>query len=91
MTYSYEEYRVFYYVNQLLDWAESNALENDALERGLYYWTKGYRLKQPAQHKKENSKSYISRAGNWWKKEIDKLAAQSLKQEPGYLAHCLPF
>ena len=91
MTYSYEEYRIFYYVNQLLDWAESNALEEDALERGLYFWTKGYRLKQPAQHKKENSKSYISRAGNWWKKEIDKLAAQSLKQEPGYLAQNLDF
>ncbi len=91
MTYSYEEYRVFYYVNQLLDWAESNALEEQALERGLYYWTKGYRLRQPAQHKKESPKSYIERAGNWWKKEIAKLAAQALQQEPGYLAQNLDF
>ena len=91
MTYSYEEYRVFYYVNQLLDWAESNALEDEALGRGLYFWTKSYRLKQPAQHKKENTKAYIERAGNWWKKEIAKLAEQSLKQEPGYLAQNLDF
>lgn len=91
MTYSYEEYRVFYYVNQLLDWAESLYEEEDAFKRELYYWTKGYRLKQPAQHKKESHKSYIERAGNGWKKEISKLAAQALKQEAGYLAQNLDF
>lgn len=31
MAYSYEEYRVFYYINQLMGWMESNALEEGSV------------------------------------------------------------
>ena len=64
MTYSYEEYRVFYYVNQLQGWAESNCMEEDSFERGLYYWTKGYRLKQPPHKKGEAAGRKLLEKGN---------------------------
>ena len=86
MAYSYEEYRVFYYVNQLMGWMESNALEEGSVERNLYQWTKGYRLAQPCRQKDETESDYVRRAGAAWKSRIALLAKKACAQKPGVLA-----
>ncbi len=91
MSYSYEEYRVFYYVNQLMGWMESNALEEGAVERNLYQWTKGYRLPQPVRKKDEKETDYVHRAGTIWKMHLARLANHACKQKPGVFAQNLDF
>lgn len=91
MAYSYEEYHVFYYVNQLMGWMESNALEEGSVERNLYQWTKGYRLVQPCRQKDETEVDYVRRAGAAWKTCIARLAQKACAQKPGVLAQNLDF
>ena len=91
MAYSYEEYRVFYYVNQLMGWMDSNSFEDGALERSLYQWTKGYRLAQPRRQKDETEVDYVRRAGAAWKTHIARLAQKACAQKPGVLAQNLDF
>lgn len=91
MAYSYEEYRVFYYVNQLMGWMESNALEEGSVERNLYQWTKGYRLAQPCRQKDETESDYVRRAGAAWKTRIARLAKKACAQKQGVLAQNLDF
>ena len=91
MAYSYEEYRVFYYVNQLMGWLENNTLAKGAVERNLYQWTKGYRLPQPHQRPKESESAYIHRAGTYWKKRMAQLAKKSSLQPVSPLGKNLDF
>lgn len=81
MSYSYEEYCIFYYVNQLIGWIESNAFEEGAVERNLYQWTKGYWLPQPVRKKDEKETDYVHRTGIIWKTHLARLAKQACKQK----------